>query len=207
MRKINFFVLIILVYSCSFNKNKTDTQNKQLHEKKDSLKKQSFIERLTLAIDGEQLSPKDTASLEFRYFYICPAFEGPNQFYKINYRDSVLIRKTFLYKDPTGSGVDTVLTKSEFKLDKEDLTTINFLVEKSMLWSLEEKEVFPVSYLDCNYIVYEIVAQQFIGPKKIRQYKKVERHCSQNVDFVNLGEYLKYKAGEKSYYKKIQYWK
>lgn len=182
-------------------------QNKQEVERKDSIIKPSLFERLTKAMGEKYLNPKDTSEMEFRYFYMCPAFEGPNQFYKISYSDSVLIRKTFLYKDPTGNGVDTLLTTSEFKLSKEDLKTIDFLVEKSMVWSLEEKEEFPVNYLDCNYIVYQIMGEQFIGTKKTRQYKRVERQCSQNIDFVNLGEYLKYKAGEKSYYKKIQYWK
>jgi hypothetical protein len=162
---------------------------------------------LTLALGEKQLSSKDTSELEFRYFYICPTFEAPNQFYRVRYSDSVLIRKTFLYKDPTGSGVDTVLTTSEFKLNKEDFNTIKFLVEKSMLWSLEERESFPNSYLDCNYSVYEIVSEKYVGHSKVRIYKRAERYCSQNIDFVNLGEYLKHKAGEKSYYKKIQYWK
>ena len=195
------------MYSCSLKDNKTDEQSKPEVEKKDTIVKQSFIERLTLALGETQLSSKDTSEIEFRYFYICPTFEAPNQFYKIRYNDSVLIRKTFLYKDPTGSGIDTVLTTSEFKLSKEDLITIKFLVEKSMFWSLEEKEIFPVDYLDCNYSVYEIVSEKFIGHQKMRQYKRVERYCPQNIDFVNLGEYLKYKAKEKSYYKKIQYWK
>lgn len=207
MKKIIFFTLVVLLYSCSNKENKGEEQNKPEVEKKDTIVKQTFIERLTLALGEKQLSSKDTSELEFRYFYICPTFEGPNQFYKIQYTDSVLIRKTFLYKDPTGSGVDTLLTTSKFKLDKEDFSTIDYLVEKSMLWSLEEKEVFPVNYLDCNYIVYEIVSQQFIGFKKMRQYKKAERQCSQNIDFLNLGEFFKHKAGEKSYYKKIEYWK
>ena len=84
----------------------------------------------------------------------------------------------------------------------DDLNKINYLIDKSMFWSLETHEPKRM-ILDADAYLYE--GRQTVDKKWDDAYKKdyhlVIRYAQRNFDFVNLGQFLMYKAGLPNNYK------
>lgn len=145
------------------------------------------------AVKEQSLRENTTYQNELRFFSIAPSFKGGNSFYKVNFTESKVICKRFECQKPDGSGKDTLLNCDTILITEKNISELQYLVKKSMLWQLKSEDDDKVGPLDCEYYFYEATREirkhDLINNRET--YCLVKRYCPQNSDFIALGENLK----------------
>ena len=198
---------IAILFSCSAPTkdieaiSKTDTIKSTETTLKPIYKDSTYLRYLKIFSKAE-INPTDTSQHIFRFTLLRPKFTGNLCFAEVNYQDSTFEFYEFDLKGPDGTGKDQILSKTKRKISKSELSTLDYLIDYSMIWSLEAEETNKQHYLDCHTDIYEasIPNDKFGDVKK--NYCFVKRFCSQNKDFVNLGQYILSIAKQENHYQK-----
>ena len=198
-----FIILIIFLSGCLSKPNDQEGLEKSNHS--DTLSQESDIQNIVFEHFLKSLKEKKLDSIgsldkKLRFYFTGDWFSA-GQFYQVNFKDSILIKKRFQCVNPVGGKLDSIISIDTFKLKSEELKTLNNLIEVSMIWSLEQNEDIRSGSIDCFEYIYECIRPKEKMLSKVKTYCLVERYCPSNRGFKNLGEFLKYKTGEINSYK------
>ena len=195
--KIKLWLFILVSFSCNERKEiKSETKQATNYPIDGSY--HMLLEKL----NKSELFISDTDNSIIRFTYN-DVLAGYNQHFELNFNDSILTYTNFHWSNNNRYFDKTKPTIT--KLTKKDLDTLEYLIEASMIWSLEMKTTSD--YLDCDYYIYEAIRQPIHYNELFKTYCLVLRHCPHNEDFIKLGNYIKYKANAKDYSGKITYWR
>jgi hypothetical protein len=193
-KSIVFFVLIyLLCHGCtpdqspqSKNTSKKDTIIISDFEKRI----QSAIPELQAIVSESKLKVDSVIKNEFRFYFLPPSFAGLNEYYKVNYKDSIITYYEFSRKSPDGSGKDSVYYSKQTSISKTDFHLLHQLIDNSMFWELESipEENY---YIDGNTYIFEAKRNIDKRIKNAKKYHYVYRHSPKNSDFILLAEFFR----------------
>jgi hypothetical protein len=197
MNKIIYFILLLVVYSCS-NPDSNNIKSNKNTEKEEYRKKANWEERDSLAyfkcepvLEAIGESQIKESNIETYCLYHNQSFGQNHEFIKLEKKgDSFLLSyKVFQYSRHTDSQAK-IIKNRKFTKTKKEWDSVQALISGSYFWSLHSMEQAAMAYDGYSYSIVGRRIFEYDNQYEL-SYHIVYRQNPHEGTFKNLCEYLK----------------